>query len=319
LHIGPEFFREDVEGEAIIGSGTGTGRRLAIGSDLEAEHALLAYFDGAWYLHDLVGDGLARISGEQAEEPAACIRLAEGDVVGLGPVEMTFRLPADAGPLDDDDDEPMSTVAEASTGHYLGIAETLAALAPAAANSPVVRDSQVSPVYRKGAELCLWLRKTLREQRGNASALLDMKMAFKSLVGSSKNADPLQVLEGYERDLARAPRNRDLLLSLARFFEEQAYYDLCGLVLIEVHHLTPRDVGVLRSIAEVCRKQAVQPDLPAERSLTAFATAGRYLDKALQLAPRDHELIELHRALQAERTIRQGNYDAKLRVRGAEE
>jgi tetratricopeptide (TPR) repeat protein len=182
---------------------------------------------------------------------------------------------------------------------------------------PAIPEHQDNPIYVRGKSLCLWLQKVLQALPvdGFAQGLGGM---LRGLISKpSRCGDPLEALERFRQELERAPRHRELLLDLARFFEQQQLYELARFVLKEVHRVDPSDIDLLLTIGKICLVQARQPGLPADRSLEAYDTAVRYLERTRKHRPQDTALEALLRDTQAERTIRQGSYDARTGVRAS--
>jgi hypothetical protein len=314
LRVNGEQFHEEIAAEEIIGTLAGVGVRLPESSGLGSLHALLVPADGGWYLHDLSGQGLRR-----AEQTCQTLCLVEQTSVWLGAVELAFRLKVQpplqpdleaANPPDVPDAGAPAPPAAVDTTHGVRQPETRVSVASPAELEVLPVSQQANPVYARGRRLCGWLQEWLQAGMPTASGaagLGEMLRGWRG--GASRYRDPLAALAQFEQDLAGAPSNRALLLDLARFFEEHRLYDLTRFVLKEVHRLDPEDAGVLRSVAEVCLKQARLADLPLPLVLDAYRTAERYITRALARLPRDVELAALLETVQVEKTIREGGYD----------
>src|SRR5262249_62025489 len=117
---------------------------------------------------------------------------------------------------------PPAPPREVDPTHSLPQAETRVSVEASALlnEPPPVPQGQANPVYARGRRLCAWLQGWI--QAGlpaeiSAGGLGQMLLGWR---GGARCRDPLAALAQFERQLARAPRARALLLDLARFFEE---------------------------------------------------------------------------------------------------
>jgi hypothetical protein len=211
---------------------------------LSPRHWLLACTNGEWHLHDLSGKGLRR-----GDSHADFMVVRDGDVLQVGPVSVTFRFTA----LDSGE----GLAAEAPATSDVVAAETLAGdgppiPAPAAATpAPPSTD----PVLQAAETLWHRLRARPAGPIPRITALEKVALTVQrwSAEARFRSGDAIDAFRIVEECLRRDPRNRETLLSLARFFEQLGYFPLCLAVIEVLHDLYPTDALVTRSLIKLTR------------------------------------------------------------------
>ena len=95
-------------------------------------------------------------------------------------------------------------------------------------------------------------------------------------------------------------------MELSRFLFQQSYYGLCLRVAKELCRLYPQDGELVQMLAKIYYRQGRNSGLPAATRLNALEGAEKCTQLARRLAPGDHVLTDLQRAVGVEQTILRG-------------
>ncbi len=296
--------------ELLIGSGEHCGLCLPPTPGIEAEHAYLTYAEGAWHIHSLTGQtDLVHALGHEGR---SSVRLEETDRIWLGNSGLSIRFTATAP--DEPPPQPARPVranpVETVPEHKLE--ETTENL-PAEEVIPPVTDHTQEPAYARAKQLCVWLHKVLREPPPSASRVWEALVAVKTRLGR-RSKNPSEALEEIRADLEQSPHNRDLLIELARILEANGYYDLCRLVLAEVHVLDPKDFDTLLALVKLYLMEGRQTGRALGERLDFLNKAERWGHKAQLLRPKHDELLTLVQKAEVEQTLLKGNLSGSHRT-----
>ncbi len=223
---------------------------------LTRRHCLLALESGQWYLHDLSGKGICRDN-----EQFKWLLLKDGDVVQLGKTSVHFgfdlaepeawpglslRSPGEAYRGFEDSAPATRCDTAAGDASPIPLPESAARL-----SGP----GEVDAVFLTGRKLCDWLRKARTRERRPVTARQKIALTYRRRRARKRfrAQEPLAALELLEEGLQEDPWNRELLMTLARFFDQLDYLNLCLETLEMLHDLYPEDAGVNRALARLCR------------------------------------------------------------------
>jgi hypothetical protein len=301
---GTERWHTSTNTEMLVGSAEHCGLCLPPTPGIEAEHAYLAYAEGAWHVHSLTGQNdLIQALGHEGK---ASVRLEATDRIWLGSSGISIRFTPEAP------DEPAPAPAKPArtvstdTVPEHNLAETAENL-PTEEVIPPLTDHSTEPAYSSAKQLCVWLHKVLHEPPSTSSSRVwEALVAVKTRLGR-RSKDPSVALEQIKADLEQSPHNRDLLIELARHLEKNGYYDLCRLVLAEVHVLEPKDFDTLLALVKLYLMEGRQIARPLGERLDMLHKAERWGHKAQLLRPRHDELLTLVQKAEVEQTLLKGN------------
>jgi len=226
---------------------------------LTQRHCLLALESGRWYLHDLSGKGICRDN-----QQFRWLLLQDGDIVQLGKTSVRFGFDlaeAEAWPGSSFNPEPAATVdGTVAAGSWLNEGAATRGAAAAAVSLPEsacapASAREVDEVYQAGRKLSDWLRKAHKGERRPVPARKKIVLTYRSWLARKRLGDqePLEALELLKEGLWGDPWNRELLLALARLFDQLDQLNLCLETLETLHDLYPEDVVVNRALAKLCR------------------------------------------------------------------
>jgi hypothetical protein len=301
---GTERWHANTDTELLIGSAEHCGLCLPPTPGIEPEHAFLAYAEGAWHIHSLSGQpDLVQALGHEGR---SSVRLEDNDRIWLGSSGISIRFT----PQEPDEPAPPSakparnSPTETQPEHKLN--ETAAEIPPEQIVPPLTDHSQ-EPAYNSAKQLCVWLHKVLREPPATSSSRVwEALVAVKTRLGR-RSKEPSVAIEQIKADLEQAPHNRDLLIELARLLEGNGYYDLCRLVLAEVHVLDPKDFDTLLALVKLYLMEGRQTARPLRERLDFLNKAERWGHKAQLLHPKHDELLTLVQQAEVEQTLLKGN------------
>jgi hypothetical protein len=305
---GTERWHTSTQTELLIGSAEHCGLCLPPTPGVEAEHAFLAYAEGAWHIHSLTGQpDLVQALGHEGRPS---VRLEDNDRIWLGSSGLSIRFSPEAP---NEPAPPPSRPKKASpfdTHPEHNLEETAANSPPEPPPTeeiiPPVTDHSQEPTYASAKQLCFWLHKSLRDPPPSASRVWEALVAVKTRLG--RRSKELSVaLEQIKADLEQSPHNRDLLIELARLLEGAGYFDLCRLVLAEVHVLEPKDFDTLLALVKLYLMEGRQTARPLGERLDMLNKAERWGRKAQLLRPKHDELLTLVQQAEVEQTLLKGN------------
>ena len=285
---GDEAARAEVCGAAspfLIGSADECDLRLTA-TGVHRHHALLAYADAVWHVHDLTGDGVDRLTGR----PAPSVVVVSGETVWLGPVELTVRCrPLDrvgtAAPLAAAVAPPLAPPPAASPTQTAAVAETV-----------TYRPSLTGPLYRRGWDLCRWI------QREMAAGYFETTRRGPAPTGGGwfPPADPTAALGYYQDQLAKSPGDAALLFAVADRLAALGFADLERLVLKEMLRYHEADFDLLVRVAERMLADGGRADRAAADRRKDLERADRYAGRAVAVRPDAWEVAELRRQVAVE-------------------
>ena len=232
-------------------------------------HALLAYEDNLWHVHDLTGKGLERLSGQLVPSTVA----VSGAAVWAGAVELCLTC------------QPFDRI---------GAAAVEAAPAPprSARPTPSVVETAVQKPLRKsvthqdGFELCNWVKTEM------ATLYFDADRPVPPSAGGQP-PDPRAALAYYQQQLTRHPGDRRLMRDLADRFAESGFADLERTMLQEVLRFHPADVPTLMRLAARLLKSGTRPTRTPEEQRQELERAGRCAGRAASIDPDADGLSDL--------------------------
>jgi hypothetical protein len=289
----------ETESDLVIGSAAECGWQLPEATGAAPQHALLAFGEGQWHLHDLTGAGLT-FSGE--EERLLTIALQDRHVIRLGSVDLTIWLVSGqettvdlpgAGSAGETTQLPAGSSAETEAGNT-GMSHSV--LVPG-------KDLDENRLYRTAWKLCQWVQKLIGDSSLPGRRPADAGVVMRQLIGTwSRPSDPFEALERFRARLAVAPTDRAGLMDLARYLEELGFLDLCRFVLKELYQLNRNDFEVVSTLAKLYFRQAHAPGCVGAERLSCLEHAEKYVARALALRPADKELLKLRQSTGAEWT-----------------
>jgi hypothetical protein len=308
---GKDRWHSTADTETLIGSADYCGLRLPAESGVEAEHAFLAYAEGAWHIHSLTGQAdLIRALGKEGEPS---VRLENIDRIWLGNTGLSIRF-SDAPPEEpvESAQRPVYRPAKPSADDTRPMAKSLADTA----SMPIVEcpipplvDHSQEPAYIAARELCVWLHKALMEPPPSSSSRVwEALVAVKTRLGR-RSKDPVEALQHFRTDLEQGPHNHDLLVELARYLEARGYFDLCRLVLAQIHVLEPKDFDTLLALTKIYLMEGRQTARPLGERLDFLGKAEKWGRKGQLLRPKNDEIHVLVQQAEVEQTLLKGNLD----------
>jgi hypothetical protein len=292
--------------DLLIGSAEHCGLCLPPECGLEPEHAFLAYADGAWHLHSLTGQAdLVRALGK---EGYPSVQLESNDRVWLGGRDLSIRF---TDTFEEEAPQPALYRPKPSSSETQPAKALLDTDAEAVVEEviPPLTDHTQEPAYAAAKHLCAWLHNALRQPPGSGSRVWEALLAVKTRLGR-RSKDPLEALQQLQTDLEQTPHNHDLLIEFARFLEARGFFDLCRLVLTEVHVLAPKDFDTQFALAKLYLMEGRQTARPLRERLELLNKAERWGRKALPLKPKHAELAVLVQQAEVEQTLLKGNLAA---------
>ena len=300
----PSFCEIEVSGQRSVGVCEDTliscdpRGGLCFGPALDGHSlaALLTFASGQWYLHDLNGNALVR----NGVPTGLSLVLADGDRIRIQDKDVIFRIgrtePSEVGGGTEPETQHDAEEVQPTSDSQIEIA-TL----------PASPSQEIDILYRKAKTLCQRLvravrngSRTFRSQATTYGGIRGWLRLFRSPSG------PVETLERLEFFLSGTPRDRVWLLELSRFLHQQSYFGLCLRVLKELCRLHPLDGDLMQMLAKGYFQQGRNAHLPAAVRLNAFDKADKCVKVARRLTPCDRVLIDLQRAVSAERTILRG-------------
>jgi hypothetical protein len=302
---GTERWHASTRTELLIGSAEHCGLCLPPTPGIEAEHAFMAYAEGAWHIHSLTGQNdLIQTLGSEGRPS---VRLENNDRIWFGSSGLSIRFspeaPEEPAPTPSKPKKAAPSPFDTQPEHNL---EETAAAPSTQEIIPPLADHSQEPAHASAKQLCFWLHKALREPPPSASRVWEALVAVKTRLG--RRSKELSVaLEQVKADLEQSPHNRDLLIELARLLESAGYFDLCRLVLAEVHVLDPKDFDTLLALVKLYLMEGRQMARPLGERLDMLNKAERWGHKAQLIRPKHDELLTLVQQAEVEQTLLKGN------------
>jgi len=289
-----------VEGELLIGSGENCDLVLD-SEEIDAEHALLIYFEGHWHLLDLSGRRLARLGAK----PERQLLMLPNDSAWLtDSLELTIRYET-KDLLDRSDSHAKLTLgnagAEADSSQDQAFEEdqqVTEQLTPpgGAGRAVVVRGDQLADqVGQRALKLTQWVQQKLAS--GQPEQIQSNSARPNWL--SRRGRDPIAELDRFQETLGPNPRNFRVLYELAQYLKEQEIVDLARIVLKEIIRYFPREAAPFGDLALVFFEQSGDESRPRDDRLADARRGQKYVDKALNLTPADVHFKDLRRKLAA--------------------
>ena len=273
----------------LIGSAAECNLRLS-DADIRPHHALLAYADSNWNVHDLTGAGVERLSGDSTSSAVA----VSGESVWLGALELSLlcrpldrvgaakpgessrELPAIPVPLADRPTQPMAQAETSET---------------------TIHHPETVPLYLSGSQLVRWI------QREMPALYAARRGAPAKGGGWFLPSDPASAFKYYQSQLVQYPGDAQLMYAVADRFAALTYTGLERLVLKEMTRYHPKDFPLMLRVAERVFEDAGQAGRPVEERRQDLERAHRYAEIAASLRPAAWEAIELLRRVGVELAV----------------
>ncbi len=96
---------------------------------------------------------------------------------------------------------------------------------------------------------------------------------------------------------------------MARYLESRGYFDLCRLVLAQIHVLEPKDFDTLLALTKIYLMEGRQPARALGERLEFLCKAEKWGHKARALRPKHAEVVVLVQQAEVEQTLLKGNLD----------
>lgn len=259
---------------------------------IERVHALLAYADDLWHVHDVTGrhHKVTQLSAERPERSAVVV---SGATMWVGDLELTVTCaPLDrVGPADFAAPPPPAEAPETDAD---AVSLRDRPTTPSVSATVTHRPSRSDATHERGFRLCQWIK----DQMGTPATGEPTGGA-----GGWPPADPLLALDYYQDRLTAHPASRDLLFAVADCFVELGFVDLERVVLKEMlrHHST--DFPLLVRLTERLFEFGCQPNRPAEDRADDLRRADKYAGKALALRPDAWDVADLRQRVAVELTL----------------
>ncbi len=270
----------------LIGSATECDLRISE-ADIRPHHALLAYADSAWHIHDLTGAGVERLSGDSTPSAVAI----SGESVWLGALELTLQC------------RPLDRVGAAKPGET---SRELPAIPVPLADRPTQPMAQAEttihrletvPLYLSGSQLVRWIQ---REMPARYAAQRGTPVQGG---GWFPPSDPASAFKYYQSQLHQYPGDPQLMYAVADRFAALTYTGLERMILKEMTRYHPKDFALMLRVAERVFEDAVQAGRPADECRQDLERAHRYAEIAASLRPGAWEATELLRRLGVELAV----------------
>ena len=292
----PQEGSVQVTSDRLIGYDPCRGLCLAATLDQQPLTALLASVSGRWHLHALNGNPLIR-NGKPSEPSLV---LVHGDRVRIRNKDVFFHIgrPAPDGTARVSGPGESGGEGEEMWGPRASLWEEAASLSPS---------QEIDFVYRKAKGLCQRLLPVLCDRSRTFQVRGAPSVGIRGWLGFlRRSGSPAETLDRLELLLSGSPRDRVWLVELSRFLFQQSYYGLCLRVAKELCRLYPQDGELVQMLAKIYYQQGRNSCLPAITRLNALEGAEKCTQLARRLAPVDHVLADLQRAVSVEQTILRG-------------
>ncbi|MCU0703153.1 MAG: hypothetical protein MUF18_04090 [Fimbriiglobus sp.] len=249
-------------------------------------HSLLVYHDRHWYLHDLTGGGVRRLTGL----PMHRTIVASGEVVEVGGADVCIRY-APLNRLDLEPEIPHASSppappaawAEEAASPVSASAEPQTPVPPAAGTTTVAGDSTpvADPLYHTCRRLMAWI---MTEMAVLHKAKRPGKITPPAITTPPR---PMEATEWYKKRLAEHPGDLGLLTAVADFMKGCGYTDLHRIATLEVLRYHPHEPDALIEAAALLCEQAGSTRRPLDDRRKDLARAERFLTAAERLRPSD--------------------------------
>ena len=265
----------------LIGSAVECDLRI-IEAGVRPQHALLAYTDTSWHIHDLSGDGVARLSGDSAPSTVA----VSEELVWLGPLELSLRCyPLDRIGAASATAKPMSAAIETPPErptHPVSVVET---------QVPLLRPASTStPDSVGGLQLVRWIQEVMPSRYYESKAAGTTTPSGGAWFPPS---EPSAACRYYQGQLLKYPGDLRLMFSVADCMASLGYASLERLTLKEMTRYHPNDFSLMLRIAERVYADQNRSESPSTERRKDLFRAHRYAEMASTLRPASWEAKEL--------------------------